>query len=375
MKRRILSLVTAAVMIAAMFSFGTFTVSADDAKSIKPVPVIDYVTETVYVSGGHYVIGAEEDADMGEPVLMYALRIKENAAEKDLEKAKWYPSYSGEIDVSRIIPKKAGGKPYLLAFRWSNQYPTSENVAFIELKGRPSINKNDVEYDAAEGILKASGAGFEARIGNDVYDAYPFEGAGYWGLSVDPEKGLYMPPNFFPMGGVVYARAAAVESPDGNNENNENNGENETATTTQTTSSFASAAIRINIPKAQKPVERSKISLVTQDSKNKDPYFKGFNAKMELFVGMTEDSQGNRTEVWETLGKNMKVADFDKLFDSTKSDVSGKDSDGTNFKFTVRNKGGKKPPSPGTVLEFEVEKYNGTNTNNDPDPNDPENQT
>jgi len=70
-----------------------------------------------------------------------------------------------------------------------------------------------------------------------------------------------------------------------------------------------------------------------------------------------KENNGQKTEEWKPLKRNMSVAEFEKLFESN---ASGKDATRAagKYSFRVRNRAaGNKPASPETILEFEQETY------------------
>ena len=330
-KRRFIGLMLAVSMIVGVFSLSTLAVSANE---VKPFMVLDYVKETVWIdydSQGRTLPG---DLTINENVvLLYALKIKSDD-DKDLEKAKWLPTYSGAINISKYIPKKSGSNPYKIAFRWSDQAPKKENVAIVELKARQAITKGDVLYDTENQQIIAKGKGFEVKIGDDVW--YENETDSEWGIPIGDDNPLSLPMKFLPTGGVATARKAPVFAEPGSAEGQ-----------------FASTELKIKLPKPPKAVAASKIAIVSKSGKSGAAYIKGVSEKMEVFVGETQDNK----EEWKTLKKNMTVAEFDKLFEGETS--SGKVSHGDKYSFRIRNKasGTKKPASPETVIEFEQKVY------------------
>ena len=356
-KRKIISLLSAVFMIAAAFSLGSLTVSANE-DSRQPLMVLDYISEVVHWDSDNddtlrdVVVDGKESVLNENVVLLYALRANENS----LDKAKWIPTYSGAIDISRYIPRRAGA-PYIIAFRWSDQEPVKENVRFVELKARQPIGRGDVWYDVDKQYIIANGKGFEVKIGDDVW----YENEIGWGELIGNntngdasphDQPLLLPMDFLPTGGVAQARKSPIHI---ENENGEVDNER---------SEFASVTIRIRLPRPSRPVDASKITLVPQGGRVSDAHFKGFRDKMEVFVGIREDNNGNTTEVWETLSRNMKISDFDKLFETggNRPDGSGKDTSRTDwYRFRVRNKAsGSRPASPVTILEFSREAYDKT---------------
>ena len=351
--KRIISALLAVFMLAAAVGSGALIVSAneEEASSLgKPVVVLDYVQETIWIDytnpNGRML---PDDLTLNKNVvLMYALKIK-GTEDKDLEKAKWLPTYSGEINISKYVPKKAGGKEYMIAFRWSDQSPKKENIAVVTLKPRQTITKGDVWYDADKQHVIANGKGFEVKIGDDVW----YENEIGWGALIgdytgaddsvpDKDRPLFLPMNFMPTGGVVTARKSTVAEDEG------------------IEGQFASPVLKIKMPKLPKPpkaVEASKITIVPKGGKVSAAYFKGVSEKMEIFVREKESEDGQTTEEWKALKKNMSVADFDKLFEES---ASGKDSSRAagKYSFRVRNRAtGNKPASPETVLEFDQTAY------------------
>jgi len=259
----------------AAFSFGSLNVSAASGGNASTFNfTIDYLRETVFVAGAVFdTTSSLEDAKC----LMYALKVDSSDA-RAVGRAKWFPTYSGEIDVSKYIPNK-GNKSYFIAFKSSDD-DRNEKVESVELKARQTIGRADVTYDTDKQQITAVGGGFEVKLNDDVYDD-----GGNWGLDLSDEKSILIPKELLPTGGTALARKKAITE-----------GDNK---------AFASATIRIKLPAPPKPVNTSRITLLPEgDRKNKDAYFKGVTDKMEV---LADDG------TWKRLGKNMKAADFDKL--------------------------------------------------------------
>jgi hypothetical protein len=335
-------------LIAGIICSGALAVSAEEGEASslgKPAMLLHYVDEVIFLDdSGRMPEGYfSEDKTV---VLMYALKVKSTDS-NDLQKAKWLPTYSGAIDISKYVPKKAGGSPYTIAFRWSDQPAKKENVFTVTLEPRQTIAKGDVWYDADKQRVMAKGEGFEVKIGDDVW--YDNEPDSDWGKSIG-DNGLWLPMSFMPTGGVVTARKSPVY---------EDGGED-------TKGQFASPILKIKLPKPTKAVDANKVSIKPKTTKT-PAYLAGVSEKMEVLVNETLDSNEQRTEVWKPLKRNMTVAEFDKLFESG---FSGKDTTSAagNYSFRVRNRAaGAKPASPETVLEFDQEKYDEALVVNEPE--------
>ena len=353
MKNKVISMMLALIM---MLAAAPFAVGASDEPPVvtgKPVMVLDYVKEVIWVDTGN-VTNSAEHRELGhleineDVVLWYALKVG-GTSESALSKAKWLPTYSGAIDISRYVPKKAGAT-YIIAFKWSDEKESREdNTAFVTLNARQTIAKGSVEYTDGAISAKAEGT-FEVRLGDDVW----YDTETEWGILIDNKAGdggvgpLPIPMNFLPTGGAVQVRRPPVDNLDESWNPIEG-----------VEGKFASVPIRVRLPRPSKPVDVSKIDIVPKGGKVEKAHFKGFKDKMEIFVGIRTNNNGTTTEIWHTLEKNMSVADFDKLFEPGVVDGSGKNMDRADkFRFRIRNKAvGTKPASPEADLEFDREVY------------------
>jgi hypothetical protein len=81
--------------------------------------------------------------------------------------------------------------------------------------------------------------------------------------------------------------------------------------------------VTIKAAKQDKPVKVERISLVKATSK-KAAYFKGFNGKMEIWVG----------DSWKSVTRNMSAAEFNELF--AENDLS---PEGGQYSFDIRVNG------------------------------------
>jgi len=350
-KKRAASLLLSIVMAfsaAVSFTFGNMPVSAstEPTQVEKPNMGIDFLLETVYVVGGH-------EFNPAEKVLMYSL--KTGTDDRSLGRAKWQPSYSGEIDISRLIPRRPG-RTYSIAFIWSDELAkgaTSANVTAITLNGRQSINRNDVTYDntASPAQIRASGPGFEVRIGNDVNYGDNW-GAPIIGAEGSSATSLRFDASLLPTGGIAFARKAAVIPTE------EGGGAGQ----------FASSTIRVklpSLPKPNNPVNPSRITLLpTGDKRITQGYFRGFTDRMEV---LTSTADGG-AQTWKTLEKNMTASAFNALFPE-----GGVEAVDGNYAFQVRTAArGKRSASAPVTLKFPVANYN-TAVNGTASPTNPNN--
>ena len=330
-KRRILSLLLVLVMAVPMFAFGAAPVSASGSGEIDWW--IDYLFEALFV-GPELRYGP----DFGDGVIMYALNLQSesNAA---LSRARWFPTYSNVIDISRIIPARERARPYIIALRWldlsgsanAHEPVTTDDVIFVTISARQQIERNAVQYCSSNQWVIPSGLGFEARLENDWHN--PSNGWTPMGNNTDPAAGpgqgpLRAPVNAFPAGGTFVARRAAVSGSGGE------------------AGRFASASVRVRIPQQPRAPQTDRIGISDSTRRIENDFISNITDRMEVYIG------GGRG--WQRLDRNMTVKEFDALFQDTNVSETRE-----TVSFEIRfSPTGNRPASASATIRFSQDRYN-----------------
>ena len=163
-------------------------------------------------------------------IIFYAFNVRianlDFATQAELDRIRWMPMLGNELNISRIIPRRAGRGATIVALRSSLDF-TNANVTFVPITVRPNradfINRNTISYNpaaAAPQWLSVVNTTTIVAPGEQTHTAanweIQFTNERGWTPLTDDDGNVINPERFtpdnFPRGGRAHVRRAGIES-------------------------------------------------------------------------------------------------------------------------------------------------------------------